>query len=306
MLLTPALRLTHDRLCRAGVDARQCTHHTPQRVSVAAAAMAADPEGDEAKAAPLPASDLAAALHRMTYFASLKFHDFDFVDVRACPCTWLCLCSRVLTVWRVVRVWQLVAFGDNGAVFQAVCTKEGMLLGETFAFKAVFNTGATNTAGDGFRQYEREFVLLSELPRHRNVMQFYAQFTRPVPAEWLKKLPEDVRDMLMKDRHSKKPLPKPLPCQWAVFEWLPETVTAFLERESGGAAHPPWQLVVSAALDVGRALEHLWRHGVVRGVAGSGRVWGCTVVWWAAVDCMRHSLTTNVRACHSTRRCTWT
>ena len=45
--------------------------------------MAADPEGDEAKAAPLPASDLAAALHRMTYFASLKFHDFDFVDVRA-------------------------------------------------------------------------------------------------------------------------------------------------------------------------------------------------------------------------------
>ena len=212
-------------------------------------------------------------LRTMTAVAGCSFHDFSLIKVgaaRARPR--VCTSEQLNLTPRAVQRHQLVACGDNGAVFEARCTKKGVLRDRTFALKAVFNTGATNTEGAGFRQYEREFVVLSELPRHRNVMQFYTRFTRPVPPQWLDRLPKNVRDVLVKDRHSKKMRAKPLPCQWVVFEWLPKTVTAFLEGQSGGAAHPPWQLVVSAALDVGRALEHLWRHRVVRCVGHGAAV----------------------------------
>ena len=42
--------------------------------------------------------------------------------------------------------------GAMGAVCEAVCTKHGVLHGETFALKAMFSTGVSDALCDDFNQ----------------------------------------------------------------------------------------------------------------------------------------------------------
>ena len=107
---------------------------------------------------------------------------------------------------------------------------------------------------------QAEYATLAFLEPHPNIMRFYAQFVAPVPASVLPQLPAFVRETATLDA-SGRPRHRPLPCQWALFEWLPQTVSAWMQPRlravAGGTATLPWQEVAVVMLDVCTALEHL-------------------------------------------------
>ena len=51
-----------------------------------------------------------------------------------------------------MRAAQTAAWGAMGAVCEAVCTKPGVLDGERFALKTMFNMGVSDAHSDAFTQ----------------------------------------------------------------------------------------------------------------------------------------------------------
>ena len=156
--------------------------------------------------------------------------------------------------------------GQNGAVIRAICQRD-ILKGLVFALKAIFNMGLSTAHSAAFDQYENEFRLLAVLPEHENVMTFYAQFTEPVPASILPHLPEFVREAATINPSTRRPRRRPLPNQWAVFEWLDQTVQDWARGEfaAGGddMMEIPWPKVAKIMRDVCRGLQHLQRNKLV-------------------------------------------
>ncbi len=161
---------------------------------------------------------------------------------------------------------QVVAMGQNGAVIRAICQRD-ILKGLVFALKAIFNMGLSTAHSAAFDQYENEFRLLAVLPEHENVMAFYGQFTEPVPASILPHLPEFVRQTATINPATGRRRRRPLPNQWAVFEWLEQTlqanVRARFDAGGDGMMELPWPVVAKLMRDVCRGLLHLHNNNVV-------------------------------------------
>ena len=157
--------------------------------------------------------------------------------------------------------------GANGAVIKSKFLR-GSIKGRIFALKAVFNMGLSNEGHAAFDQYRCEFLILSRLPRHKNVMVFYAQFVAPVPPALLPHLPEFVREAATINPMNGRRRTRPLPNQWVVFEWLPQTLQGWsrTQYDEGGEdmTEMPWPKVAKVMRDVCLALVHLDDNHVVR------------------------------------------
>ena len=113
--------------------------------------------------------------------------------------------------------------GMNGAVIRGTCQFD-ILKGKTFAIKAVFNLGLSTAHSAAFDQYANEYKFLAVLPGHPNVMEFYAQFVEPVPDHIIPQLPDFVREAATINPSTGRRRRRPIPNQWAVFEWLEQTL----------------------------------------------------------------------------------
>ncbi len=162
---------------------------------------------------------------------------------------------------------QVVAAGQCGAVIKAICQR-GTLKGRLFAIKAIFNMGLSTARSAAFQQYESEFDVLAELERHPNVMPFYTQFVEPVPESILPELPEFVRQVATINPATGRRRRRPLPSQWVVFEWLPETLQGKVRErfDEGGEEmmELPWREVAVIMRDICRGLLHLHNNNLVR------------------------------------------
>ena len=79
-----------------------------------------------------------------------------------CMCVggWGAWCARWLCAYHSLHercgppplVNQTAAMGATGAVCEAVCTKRGVLHGERFTLKTMFNMGVSNAHGVEFNQ----------------------------------------------------------------------------------------------------------------------------------------------------------
>ena len=92
----------------------------------------------------------------------------------------------------------MVAAGANGAVCEAVCTRDASVLhGHTFAFKCMFNMGLSRPSAAAFDHFESEYRLLADvLPRHNHTMSFYRQYVAAVPDHVLGEMPATWRQWI--------------------------------------------------------------------------------------------------------------
>ncbi len=156
--------------------------------------------------------------------------------------------------------------GQNGAVIKGVCQRD-ILKGRIFALKAIFNLGLSTAHSAAFDQYANEFNFLASLAAHPNVVEFYAQFVEPVPDSIIPQLPEFVREASTINPTTRRRRRRPLPNQWAVFQWLEQTLQDWARGEfaAGGddMMEIPWPKVARIMRDVCRGLQHLHRNNLV-------------------------------------------
>ena len=92
--------------------------------------------------------------------------------------------------------------GANGLVVSARCTKQGTPNpAKIYAVKLLFNftheyTSVVRNA------YENEWLILSRLLPHENVVRFCAQFISPIPESFVKHVPQDKKDFCRKKNRS--------------------------------------------------------------------------------------------------------
>lgn len=91
-------------------------------------------------------------------------------------------------------IQQKLGAGANGLVVSARCTKEGNPQpAKLYAVKLLFNftheyTSVVRNA------YENEWLILSRLLPHENVVRFCAQFISPIPESFVKYVPHDKKE----------------------------------------------------------------------------------------------------------------
>ena len=90
-------------------------------------------------------------------------------------------------------IQHVVGSGQNGLVMAARCTCKGLPSPDKlYALKLLFNF--THEYSSVVRNtYENEWLVLSRLMPHRNVVRFWAQFISPIPDSLAELLPAEVR-----------------------------------------------------------------------------------------------------------------
>lgn len=91
-------------------------------------------------------------------------------------------------------IHQVVGSGQNGLVVAARCRREGLPSpGKLYAVKLLFNftheyTSVVRNA------YENEWLVLSRLLPHENIVRFWSQFISVIPDSFAKLLPPATRE----------------------------------------------------------------------------------------------------------------
>ena len=83
--------------------------------------------------------------------------------------------------------------GNSGLVVAATCRKPGLpVQDKRYAVKLLYNFSHEYSSVVN-NSLENEWLILSRLLPHRNVVRFWAQFVSPIPPAFSKLLPEDLR-----------------------------------------------------------------------------------------------------------------
>ena len=100
------------------------------------------------------------------------------------------------------NVIKLLGVGQHGMVVQAKCQRLGIPNpNKTYAVKLLFNFTHEYSSVMS-NQYENEWLILSRLLPHPNIIRYWCQFISPVPESFLPHMPEAVREQVHK-RNSK-------------------------------------------------------------------------------------------------------
>ena len=141
---------------------------------------------------------------------------------------------QVLVTCRVkhLEVLRAVGGGQNGMVFSVRCLRDGIpRAAKEYALKMVFNYGAGSTAGRNL--YEAEYAVQSQLPPHRHLLRFWAEFYDRIPDAVMGHLPGFAREQAeYRDRRSGEMVRRRT--QFIVTDYHPET----LESKLAGLATP--------------------------------------------------------------------
>ena len=91
------------------------------------------------------------------------------------------------------KILQVIGKGQNGLVVSATCTKDGLPdPTKLYAIKLLYNftheyTSVVRNA------YENEWLILSRLLPHPNIVRFWSQFISIIPESFSQKLPADIQ-----------------------------------------------------------------------------------------------------------------
>lgn len=143
------------------------------------------------------------------------------------------------------EILQIIGQGQNGLVVSALCTKEGLPdTSKLYAIKLLYNftheyTSVVRNA------YENEWLILSRLLPHPNIVRFWAQFISTIPESFSQKLPADVRKFSTHKNRSGQVVPSK--GQFLVLDYHREDLCSYLSNLS-------MPLVYETTLNLGEQL----------------------------------------------------
>ena len=99
------------------------------------------------------------------------------------------------------RVLHALGSGNSGLVVAATCSKQGLPVQDKhYAVKLLYNFSHEYSSVMN-NSLENEWLILSRLLPHPNIVRFWAQFVSPIPQSFSKLLPDDLRaKSVYKDR----------------------------------------------------------------------------------------------------------
>ena len=127
-------------------------------------------------------------------------------------------------------IQHVIGSGQNGIVVAAKCTRKGLTdPNKLYAVKLLFNF--THEYSSVIRNtYENEWLILSRLLPHDNMVRFWSQFICVIPPAFSKILPEHVRKFTT--HTSKSGVVVPSKGQFLVLDFHPEDFKSWSSRLS--------------------------------------------------------------------------
>ena len=154
---------------------------------------------------------------------------------------------------------EAIGHGQNGLVVSAHCSKEGLPdTTKLYAIKLLYNftheyTSVVRNA------YENEWLILSRLLPHPNIVKFWTQFIGVIPESFSQKLPSDIRKFARHKNRSGQLVPSK--GQFLVLDYHKEDLLSYLSKFSMPLAYETTLKLAEQLLDAVLFLEsNLVRH----------------------------------------------
>ena len=157
------------------------------------------------------------------------------------------------------EILQVIGKGQNGLVVSTTCTKEGLPdPTKLYAIKLLYNftheyTSVVRNA------YENEWLILSRLLPHPNIVRFWSQFISIIPESFSQKLPADIRRFSTHKNRSGQLVPSK--GQFLVLDYHCEDLCSYLSNLSMPLVYETTLKLAEQLLDAVLFLEkNLIRH----------------------------------------------
>ena len=157
------------------------------------------------------------------------------------------------------EILQVIGKGQNGLVVSAKCTKEGLPdPTKLYAIKLLYNftheyTSVVRNA------YENEWLILSRLLPHPNIVRFWSQFISIIPESFSTRLPADIRRFSTHKNRSGQLVPSK--GQFLVLDYYCRDLCSYLSNLSMPLAYEITLKLAEQLLDAALFLEkNLIRH----------------------------------------------
>lgn len=149
----------------------------------------------------------------------------------------------------------LLGTGQHGMVVKTKCNRVGLPEGKFYALKLLFNFTHEYTSVMS-NHYENEWIILSRMLPHPNVVRYWGQFISPIPDTFVPLMPPDIQAQVDVTRRGEVHRRKG---QFIVLDMHPRTLECWLQDQ-----HSPVQqthLLVMASHVLG-AVQYLYSHHV--------------------------------------------
>ena len=154
-------------------------------------------------------------------------------------------------------IQRLLGTGQHGMVVETKCNRIGLPDGKLYALKLLFNFTHEYTSVMS-NHYENEWIILSRLLPHPNIVRYWGQFISPIPDAFVPLMPPDISAQVDRPPSQQHEVLR-RKGQFIVLDMHPYTLES---RLKGQDTFVPPAVLLKQAAQVLNAVQYLYSHHV--------------------------------------------